>query len=193
MRGSAILAIDGQPPRAFAVGERIGPIQSLFAVRADGVVIEENGRQILLPAPPRPTVSLLTDGPARAGGLDPGFASPADAGAARIARPLGAGTGRWTRRGAGAAGCGARPGHRPGRTFGADPGSGHRADRPFGDDPASSHHPLGHEPGCRRRVCLAGAGRRREHPGARRNRTGQPRASGSQRLKRAATGALLRP
>lgn len=93
MRGSAILAIDGQPPRAFAVGERIGPIQSLFAVRADGVVIEENGRQILLPAPPRPTVSLLTDGPARAGGLDPGFASPADAGAARIARPLGAGMG----------------------------------------------------------------------------------------------------
>jgi general secretion pathway protein C len=92
MRGSAILSVDGQPPRAYAVGERIGPSQTLFEVRGDQVVIEQGGRRLALAAPTRPALSLLTDGPRRAGGIDPGFSNPARADAPRIARPLGAGS-----------------------------------------------------------------------------------------------------
>lgn len=99
-RGSAILSVDGQPPRAYAVGERIGPGQTLFEVRGDVIVLDENGRRLELPAPARPALSLLTDGPRRDGALDPGFASPSGADTPRIARPLGAGN---------AAGAGATP------------------------------------------------------------------------------------
>lgn len=92
VRGSAILAVDGQPPRAYAVGERIGPTQVLSAVRGDTVVLDENGRRLELQAPQRPALSLLNDGPGRTPGLDPGFA-PGQPGAPRIAMPLGAGAG----------------------------------------------------------------------------------------------------
>ena len=96
VRGSAILSVDGQPARAYAVGERIGPMQVLFAVRGDTVVLDESGRKLQLQAPQRPALSLLNDGPGRTPGLDPGF-TQGQQGAPRIAMPLGAGSGSGPR------------------------------------------------------------------------------------------------
>lgn len=87
-RGSAILSVDGQPPKAFAVGEAVTPSQTLLSVNGDTVLIGENGRQVELAAPQRPSLSLLSNGPERPDGLHPGFAPPSGS-APRIARPLG--------------------------------------------------------------------------------------------------------
>lgn len=94
-RGSAILSVDGQPAKAYAVGEAVTPTQTLVAVNGDTVLIGENGREIELAAPERASsslLSLLRDGPARLEGLHPGF-TPPPGGAPRIARPLGASAG----------------------------------------------------------------------------------------------------
>jgi general secretion pathway protein C len=69
-RGSAILGIDGKPPRAFAVGEELNSSQRLSAVEGDRVVIANNGRLVELPAPSTASLDVLTSGsnqPARAG------------------------------------------------------------------------------------------------------------------------------
>ena len=69
-RGSAILGVDGKPPRAFAVGESLTPSQTLSAVEPDRVVIASNGRNVELPAPSAATLDVLTSGgdqPARPG------------------------------------------------------------------------------------------------------------------------------
>lgn len=87
MRGSAILSVDGQPPAAYAVGERIAPGQTLVEVRGSLIVIEQDGRRVELAAPARPVLSLLDNGPRHAGTPHPGFAGAPDG--PRIARPLG--------------------------------------------------------------------------------------------------------
>lgn len=62
-RGSAILAIDGKPPKAYAVGETIGAGQRVIAVRSDAVVIANGDAQVELPAPPAASIAVLTSGP----------------------------------------------------------------------------------------------------------------------------------
>ncbi len=115
-RGSAILSVDGQPPRAFAVGEAVTPTQTLLAVNGHTVLIGENGRQVELAAPERSSLSLLSNGPARPGGLHPGFTPPSGS-APRIARPLGASGG-----GSVPAITAPRPGYTPPARPGAIPG-----------------------------------------------------------------------
>ena len=73
-RGSAVLAIDGQPAKAFGVGERIDDRTVLREVRADVVVIEQGGSRIELRAPDRPDVALLSAGPASSNNASPGAA-----------------------------------------------------------------------------------------------------------------------
>lgn len=92
VRGSAILAVDGQPPRAYAVGERISPVQTLAAVRADAVVVNDDQSSREIAAPARPSLSVLTDGPGRGADAQAAFGGPADSGP-RIAAPLGGGSG----------------------------------------------------------------------------------------------------
>lgn len=92
-RGSAILAVDGQPPRAYAVGERISPVQRLFEVRPDAVVVQGEQARQEIAAPARSSLSVLTDGPDDAAGARTGFLSAQDADEGpRIAAPLGAST-----------------------------------------------------------------------------------------------------
>jgi general secretion pathway protein C len=64
-RGSAVLSIDGKPPRAYLAGERIDEHARLLAVRPDVVVIEQAGGRLELPTPDRPDISLLSSGPPR--------------------------------------------------------------------------------------------------------------------------------
>jgi general secretion pathway protein C len=70
-RGSAILAVDGKPPKMYTVGSPLTPTQSLVAVRADRVVIDTNGLVQELPAPPKPSLAVLTEGKARASASAP--------------------------------------------------------------------------------------------------------------------------
>jgi general secretion pathway protein C len=64
-KGSAILAVDGKPPKMYAVGARLTPTQSLVAVRSDAVVVDTNGLVQELPAPTKPSLAVLTEGKAR--------------------------------------------------------------------------------------------------------------------------------
>lgn len=90
-RPSAILSVDGQPPRAYALDEPITPTQRLLAVGADTVLIGSPERSIELAAPVRPSLAMLSAGPERGPGLPAGFD---DAGTEpRVARPLGASSG----------------------------------------------------------------------------------------------------
>ena len=75
--GSAILIVDGKPARSFAVGDPLGPGQRVSSVRADAVVIDDNGRRAEVPAPARSSSAVLTGGPARprASG-DPAISAP---------------------------------------------------------------------------------------------------------------------
>ncbi len=77
--GSAIISVDGQRPRMFSVGAAITPTQRLAAVGDDAVLIESHGRRTELPAPPRPSLAVLTSGPARsaAGDAAAAMANPA--------------------------------------------------------------------------------------------------------------------
>ncbi len=61
-RGSAILGIDGKPPRPFAVGESLTPSQRLSAVESDRVVIANNGRLVELPVPTGASLDVLSSG-----------------------------------------------------------------------------------------------------------------------------------
>lgn len=63
---SAILTVDGKPPRAFILGQEIAPGTTLVAVRPDGVTLDRgvNGGQQELRAPPLPpSMSFSTQGP----------------------------------------------------------------------------------------------------------------------------------
>jgi hypothetical protein len=89
--GSAILIVDGKPARSFAVGDPLGPGQRVSSVRADAVVIDDNGRRAEVPAPARSSSAVLTGGPERPRiSGDPGSGAavpPASPPAARPAPP----------------------------------------------------------------------------------------------------------
>jgi len=76
LRGSAVLAVDGKPPRAFMVGDAVSADAKLVEVRPGAIVIERNGARIELPAPQRPSVATLWSGPARAGESTSAAAAP---------------------------------------------------------------------------------------------------------------------
>lgn len=63
LRGSAVIAVDGKPARAYMVGDAITDDARLVEVRADHAVIEQHGTRIALVAPERPAVDLLWRGP----------------------------------------------------------------------------------------------------------------------------------
>ncbi|GAA4343223.1 hypothetical protein GCM10023144_45890 [Pigmentiphaga soli] len=54
--GSAVLAIDGRPPRAFAVGRQLADGVRLAEVRANGVVLDQDGERVEVPATVLPRV-----------------------------------------------------------------------------------------------------------------------------------------
>jgi len=99
-RGSAILAVDGKPAKAYGVGDRIVDAQRVLLVRPDAVVIGGQGVRSELPAPPRPDPALLAGAgrtpagamPSSQGapGLPPGTSAP---GTAVILPPGAPGTG----------------------------------------------------------------------------------------------------
>ncbi len=87
-RASAVLAIDSTRPKAYLVGETLAAGTRLLEVRADRVVVERNGARIELPAPARPSVAILSAGPARAGaGSEAAAPTGAHAAAAAVASP----------------------------------------------------------------------------------------------------------
>lgn len=63
VRGSAVLSVDGKPPKAFMVGEAVTGDATLIEVRSDAAVIERNGTRFELVAPQRPSVAILSGGP----------------------------------------------------------------------------------------------------------------------------------
>lgn len=76
--GSAIMVVDGKPARSFAVGDSIGPGQRVRSVRADAVVIDDNGRTAEVPAPAPTSTAVLTSGAGKPRGpTDPALMSPA--------------------------------------------------------------------------------------------------------------------
>ena len=94
-RGSAVLVVDGKPAKAFMVGDPVGENATLAEVRADAVVIDQNGARVELAAPRRPSVALLTAGPASsaptAGARTPPVPTAAPASALPAAAPPPAG------------------------------------------------------------------------------------------------------
>ncbi|MDX3908150.1 MAG: hypothetical protein QHC78_20900 [Pigmentiphaga sp.] len=49
-RGSAVLAIDGRPPRAYAVGSRLAEGVTLAEVRGTGIVLDQGGERVEIAA-----------------------------------------------------------------------------------------------------------------------------------------------
>lgn len=76
VRGSAVLAVDGKPPKAYMVGDAVGADAKLVEVRSDAAIIERNGARVELAAPQRPSVATLTSGPARTDASPAAVASP---------------------------------------------------------------------------------------------------------------------
>ena len=87
---SAVLTVDGKPPRAFVLGQDVAPGTRLVEVKPDTVVVESAAGRQELRAPPRPAASLATGAPARAYVLDGGaLSAPASsAGAGPSAAPV---------------------------------------------------------------------------------------------------------
>jgi general secretion pathway protein C len=77
-RSVALLAVDGKPARAFALGETVGDGLRVRSVTADAVELDRGGQPVRLAAPPRASIDVLTRG-AQAG--------PAAAGAPQTAPP----------------------------------------------------------------------------------------------------------
>lgn len=88
VRGSAVLVVDGQPAKAYLVGEAVNANTRLVEVRADVAVVEQNGVRVELVAPQRPSVSLLWAGPARASSSAAARAAPPVSASAIPARPV---------------------------------------------------------------------------------------------------------
>ena len=72
--GVAILAVDGKPAEAFAVGSKVNDSTRLLSAVDGKVVLEQNGRQIEVDAPQRPSLAVLTSGAGKP--REPGQASP---------------------------------------------------------------------------------------------------------------------
>ncbi|MCO5105879.1 MAG: hypothetical protein M9907_02230 [Burkholderiaceae bacterium] len=88
VRGSAVLVVDGRPPKAFMVGDAVGADAKLVEVRSDAAVIERNGARIELAAPKRPSVATLSSGPARSDATAGATAPPVATAAPAPAAPL---------------------------------------------------------------------------------------------------------
>lgn len=56
-QSAALLAVDGKPPRAYVVGQRVSGETVLAEVSADRVVLDTRGARQELPAPARPAVA----------------------------------------------------------------------------------------------------------------------------------------
>lgn len=90
---SAILIVDGQTARSYAVGESIGPGQRISRIGSDFIVIDDNGKTAQVPAPERGSIAILTAGDAQPRTpSDPSLASPAQP-VRGMAMPGGAGFG----------------------------------------------------------------------------------------------------
>jgi general secretion pathway protein C len=76
VRGSAVLVVDGKPPKAFMVGDAVGADAKLVEVRSDAAIIERNGARVELAAPQRPSVATLSSGPARSDASPAAVAPP---------------------------------------------------------------------------------------------------------------------
>lgn len=63
----AILTVEGNPAKAYGVGDRISENVRLVSVAPTTVVIERAGMRVELPAPARPSIDVLTSGASRAG------------------------------------------------------------------------------------------------------------------------------
>ena len=88
VRGSAVLVVDGQPAKAYLVGEAVNAGTRLVEVRADAAVVEQNGVRVELVAPQRPSESLLWAGPARSASPAAARTSPPVSVSAAPARPV---------------------------------------------------------------------------------------------------------
>lgn len=76
VRGSAVLVVDGKPPKAYMVGDAVGADAKLVEVRSDAAIIERNGARVELAAPQRPSVATLSSGPARSDASPAAVAPP---------------------------------------------------------------------------------------------------------------------
>jgi len=76
VRGSAVLVVDGKPPKAYMVGDKVTGDTVLVEVRSDAAVIERAGVRIDLVAPQRPSVAILSGGPVRADAASAGAVPP---------------------------------------------------------------------------------------------------------------------
>ena len=56
-QSAALLAVDGKPPRAYVVGQRVSGDTVLAEVSAERVVLDTRGARQELPAPARPAVA----------------------------------------------------------------------------------------------------------------------------------------
>jgi general secretion pathway protein C len=57
---SAVLAVDGKPPRAYVIGQEVTPGTRLVEVRADAAVVEGAAGRQELRVPPRPVAPMAT-------------------------------------------------------------------------------------------------------------------------------------
>lgn len=92
---SAVLVVDGKPPRAYVLGQEVAPGIRLVAVTQDLAVVESAGGRQELRAPPRPTPTLATGAPAPAYVLErnmlsaaPGSGGSAAPGALPMSQPM---------------------------------------------------------------------------------------------------------
>lgn len=60
--GVAILAVDGKPAEAFAVGSKVNDSTLLVSALDGKVVLEQHGRRIEVDAPARPSLAVLSSG-----------------------------------------------------------------------------------------------------------------------------------
>jgi len=73
---SAVLTVDGKPPRVYVLNQEVTPGTRIVDVTADTVVLESGGVKQELKAPPRPLASLAAGEPARAYVLEGNSLSP---------------------------------------------------------------------------------------------------------------------
>lgn len=64
---SAVLIVDGKPPKAFAIGDEVSAGMKLVEVRIDAAVFDRGGVRSEAPAPLRPSIAVLTSGPQQPG------------------------------------------------------------------------------------------------------------------------------
>jgi len=64
--GLALISIDGQPAKPFAVGDTLPNGMQVKAIRRDAVEFIDGGRLLTAPAPASPDLSVLVRGPAAA-------------------------------------------------------------------------------------------------------------------------------